>query len=251
MGWLVQAICLRCRQQAFCFARITASRLKGAGMRSDPILLRGEYDGPVDLPIILSPEPLVLFVGRHIPDKRPTAVPAAIKVARHSIPDLRGRIVGDGPERNSVIALISELKLEEFVDAPGFAHADELERDLKRALCLVAPSSREGYGLVVIEASARGLPTILVKGEDNAATEFIEEGVNGFITASASASDLGAAIVKVWGCGPELRRSTSDWFQRNARRLSMTESVATIIAVYSQNRGECGAGRAAKDGLWR
>ena len=43
--------------------------------------------------------------------------------------------------------------------------------------------------MVVVEAAARGTPSIVVAGEDNAAVELIEEGVNGFVVASADAQD--------------------------------------------------------------
>ena len=54
-------------------------------------------------------------------------------------------------------------------------------RRARRATCHVLPSSREGYGLVVIEAAAYGTPTVVVAGDDNAAVELIEPGVNGFV----------------------------------------------------------------------
>ena len=50
---------------------------------------------------------------------------------------------------------------------------------MRRALCLLLTSRREGYGLVVVEAASHGTPSVVVAGEDNAATELIEEGVNG------------------------------------------------------------------------
>ena len=44
------------------------------------------------------------------------------------------------------------------------------------ALCMVPPSRREGYGLVVVEAAARGVPSVVVADPDNAATELVQEG---------------------------------------------------------------------------
>ena len=67
------------------------------------------------------------------------------------------------------------------------------------------PSRREGYGLVVVEACAAGTPAVVVADPDNAATELIEEGVNGFVAASASPQDLAAAILRVRDAGPALR----------------------------------------------
>ena len=52
-------------------------------------------------------------------------------------------------------------------------------------MCLVLPSRREGYGLVVVEAAALGTPSVVVRGPDNAATELVEDGKNGFVAPSA------------------------------------------------------------------
>jgi glycosyltransferase involved in cell wall biosynthesis len=97
---------------------------------------------------------------------------------------------------------------------------------------MVLPSSREGYGLVVVEAAAAGTPSVVVRGEDNAATELIEEGVNGFVAASAAPADLAAAIERVHAGGGALRTSTAEWFARNARRLSLDASLDRVAASY-------------------
>src|SRR5204862_6933309 len=136
-------------------------------------------------PARLRAEPLRVFGGRHIPEKRAPAVVAAVAAAHATLPELRARILGDGPERPAVLAAIAERTLDGVVAAPGFVATDEVERDLSRALCLLLPSRREGYGLVVVEASARGTPSIVVRDPDNAATELVDEGVNGVIAASA------------------------------------------------------------------
>src|SRR5205807_167535 len=100
------------------------------------------------------------------------AVVHAVAKARETIPDLRAVIYGDGPERPKVLAAISEYGLDGIVDAPGFVEAKAVEAALAHALCLVLPSRREGYGLVVLEALSRGTPVVLVSDEDNAAAEF-------------------------------------------------------------------------------
>ena len=100
-------------------------------------------------------------------------------------------------------------------------------------MCFVLPSRREGYGLVVIEAAAGGTPSIVVAGPDNAATELIEEGVNGFIAPSTSPDDLAAAIVRVQEAGDSLRRSTADWFAANIGRLSLQSSLEVVARSYS------------------
>jgi glycosyltransferase involved in cell wall biosynthesis len=232
IGWAVQALCLRVPQRAFCFARLTAERLRAEGVRGEVTVLEGEYAGPLTGSAPLPAEPVVFFAGRHIPEKRAPAVVPAVGRAAQAIPGLRGRILGDGPERPAVLAAIAAAGLEDVVEAPGFVPTEVVEHDLARALCLLLPSSREGYGLVVVEAASVGTPTIVVRGEDNAATELVEEGVNGFVAPSASPDDLAEAIARVHAAGGELRASTADWFARNARRLSIDSSLDRVAASY-------------------
>ena len=171
---------------------------------------------------------MVVFAGRHIPEKRVTAVVPAVARARESIPELRCEIFGDGPDRAEVLRQIADHGLGEAVEAPGFVAQERVEQSLARALCLLLPSSREGYGLIVVEAAARGVPSIVVAGPDNAATELIEEGVNGFVVPSASPEDIAGAIVRVRDAGPALRESTARWFAEHADELSLTSSVQLV-----------------------
>jgi glycosyltransferase involved in cell wall biosynthesis len=148
---------------------------------------------------------------------------------------LRAEIFGDGPERPNVLELIAAKGLDGTVDAPGFVDGDVVDRALDRALCLVLPSSREGYGLVVLESLSRGTPAVVVRDEDNAASEFIEDGENGFVAPSASADDLARAIVQVHEGGDALRRSTLAWFVRNAERLSLGHSLDLVLSSYGES----------------
>ena len=65
--------------------------------------------------------------------------------------------------------------------ARGFTDTETVDAEMRRATCMLLTSQREGYGMVVVEAAAQGTPSVVVAGEDNAATELIEEGVNGTI----------------------------------------------------------------------
>jgi glycosyltransferase involved in cell wall biosynthesis len=131
------------------------------------------------------------------------------------------------------VRLIAEHGLEESVKAPGFVAGERVEEALARALCLVLPSRREGYGLVVVEASARGTPSVVVRAPDNAAVDLVEEGQNGFLAPSASPEDLAEAIARVHAAGFALRRATADWFARNARRLSLEHSLEIVVENYT------------------
>jgi glycosyltransferase involved in cell wall biosynthesis len=176
--------------------------------------------------------PLVVFAGRHIPEKRVDALPAVIAAARHQVPGLRGLILGDGPERPRVLRAIADAGMQDVIDAPGFVSADEVHRALAQASCHVLPSRREGYGMVVIEAAASGTPTVVVAAPDNAAVERIEEGVNGFV--AGSLEDLPQAIAAVHEAGTELRESTVRWFRENADGLSAQRSARRVADEYGR-----------------
>ena len=232
IGWHVQRLCARFGDRAFALAEVHAQRLRELGFRGQVTVLGGLYGGRTEAVEPAEAEPLVVYAGRHIPEKRVPALVPAVARARERIPELRAEIYGDGPERERVLAEVERHGLAGAVEAPGFVDADRIEDALRRALCLVLPSRREGYGLVVVEAAALGTPSVVVRGDDNAATELVEEGVNGFIAASADPDELAETIARVYEAGPELRRSTAAWFAQNAGRLSVGGSLAIVLAAY-------------------
>jgi glycosyltransferase involved in cell wall biosynthesis len=232
-GYVVQRLCVLVPQQAYCFSRLHHDRLREEGLRPEATVLTGEYAGDLTPPQPNDADPLVVFAGRHIHEKRAPAVVHAVARARHAIPGLRAIVFGDGPERPAVIEAIEREGLASTVEAPGFVDAGEVEATLRRAMCLVLPSRREGYGLVVVEAAARGTPSVVVRAPDNAAVELIEDGVNGFVAASAAPDDLATTIARVHREGPTLRESTCLWFARSAVKLSLAQSLETVAAGYA------------------
>ena len=87
---------------------------------------------------------------------------------------------------------------------------------------------------MVVEAASLGTPSVLVRDPDNAATELIEEGVNGYVAASAAPGDLAAAILRVRTAGPALRGSTAAWYAEHARELSLADSLGRVAAAYGK-----------------
>jgi glycosyltransferase involved in cell wall biosynthesis len=218
IGELVQRLCARVRQHAFCLSQLHAARLRELGLRGEVTVLRGLYAGAVDPPEPRPAAPLVLFAGRLIPEKRAPLAVEAIGLAAQRIPGRRGEILG------------------EVVSANGFADAETVDEEMRRAICLLLTSRREGYGLVVVEAAARGTPSVVVAGEDNAATELIVEGVNGTIARSPDPATVADAIVRVHEAGLELRRSTTSWFAENAADLSLESSLRAVLDSYASAR---------------
>ena len=229
IGWRVQRACLRVPQWAFCFSRLHAQRLRDEGLRAPLTRLEGQYAGPAPPDAPRPARPAVVFAGRQLAEKR---VPALVS-ALARVPDVEGELYGDGPDRPAVLAAIAEHRLESRVQAPGFVDRAVLEDAIATALCLVLPSEREGYGLVVVESAAQGVPVVVVAGPENAATELVEDGVNGAVALSAGADELAAAIVRLRDAGPPLRESTLEWFRANAERLSLERSLQRVLDAYT------------------
>jgi glycosyltransferase involved in cell wall biosynthesis len=235
LGRVVQATALRLSPSAFCFSDLVESRLRESSFRGELHRLTGLYlDNGMNgaSPIPPPEEPLVLFAGRHVPDKRVAVLPEAIAEARRSDPRLRGVIVGDGPERGRVLERIDRLGLQGVVEAPGFIERDELVRLLGRATCLVSPSIRDGHGMMAVEAAAAGLPVVVCRNPENAATEHIAEGVNGVVASSSSPRDIADGLLRVVADAEALRMSTREWYAENADRLSMSDSIERVRQVY-------------------
>ena len=239
VGAVIQRLCVRLSGTAFVFSALHAERLRQEGYAFEPVRLSGLYAGPAELldsPAVRSP--LVVFVGRHIREKGVAAIPAAIAWARQTIPNLRATIFGDGPERAAVMAEIERLDMADVITCPGFVPWEQVDAAMRQAMCLLLPSRREGYGMVVVEASARGTATITVRDADNAATELVSEGRNGVIVESARPEALGSGIVAVHGAGPALVESTRGWFKENAPRLSIDASISTVEKTHARVAGE-------------
>jgi glycosyltransferase involved in cell wall biosynthesis len=234
IGALVQQACAAVPQRAFCFSALHAMRLRAEGLRGKITVLRGLYAGSLEPTPARAADPLVLFAGRLIPEKRVTLGVAAVALAAQRIEGLEGVFYGDGPERDALHSVISEHGAEAIIAAPGFADAELVEADMRRALCMLLPSQREGYGMVVVEASAHATPSIVVAGEDNAATELVADGVNGVVVESAEPYAIAAAIVRVHETGLALRESTSGWFGEHAEELSLEASLEQVLASYAR-----------------
>ncbi len=232
IGAAVQKLCVRLTRHALTPSQLPASALRAHGYRGRVTILKGHSTAPVPPTVETAREPVFVYAGRHIAEKHADAIPAAIALAREQIPDLRAQIFGDGPEHGKVMAEIARLHLENVIECPGFVPWQQLEASMRHAMGLILPSEREGNGVVVIEAIARGTPAIVVRGPDNAAAGLIVENVNGFVAESIGAFALAEQIMKVHAASPELQSRTHQWYREHAADLSFDASITQIEGVY-------------------
>lgn len=233
IAWVLQRAAIALTPLATCHSQLSATRLRREGLRRPPLVSPGLIDGAADVssPSPAATPPYVLYVGRHIPDKRVEVLPAAVAVARESIPDLRLVVLGTGPSSDAVRAEVRRVGGENWTDFPGFVSDAELDTLLHGALALANPSRREGYGLVVVEANAHGTPVVLVADEGNAATELIDAGVNGVVSPTTRPTDLARAFRDIADGGEGLRHSARAWYDAALTTRTIRRTVEGIAAA--------------------
>lgn len=122
----------------------------------------------------------IIFAGRLLSHKNVDVLLRAVKIITETNPNIKVLIIGDGPERNNLENLSKQLKLEKNVEFTGFIEKeDDVYALMHASKVFVLPSTREGFGITVIEANACGLPVITTDHEDNASRDIILNNENG------------------------------------------------------------------------
>ena len=139
----------------------------------------------------------IIFAGRLIKEKNVDILIKTIAIVKERIPDIKCFIIGDGPERAKLERLVQELDIQNNVSFKGFMkNYNDLISYMKASKVFVLPSTREGFGIVVIEANACGLPVVVVNHKMNAASDLIINNKNGIIS-DFSKEDIAENIISM------------------------------------------------------
>ncbi|NYB26607.1 MAG: glycosyltransferase family 4 protein [Methanobacteriaceae archaeon] len=138
----------------------------------------------------------IIFVGRLIKEKKADLLIKSLVRIKDNFPDVKCTIIGEGPEKENLEKLSDQSGLKDDVSFTGFLEDyQDVIAHMKSSKVLVLPSVREGFGMVVLEANACGLPVVVVDHPMNAAKDLIIPGENGFI-AEVSENSLAGKIVE-------------------------------------------------------
>ena len=108
-----------------------------------------------------------------------------------TFPNLRVLLLGEGEERAHLSRQVAQLKLEDKVIFAGF-HADVVPWMSAMDVLVLPPLSKEGFGRVLVEAGAMGVPVV---GTDvGGIGEVIVPGETGFVVAPGDAGALQTAL---------------------------------------------------------
>ena len=149
---------------------------------------------------------IVLFLGsleRAHNHKGVAVLITSLQRIRRRIPNAMVIVGGSGNAVGDYLALAKRSGVSDSVVFPGFIDDDVLPRYYGGADVFVLPSTSnaEGFGMVLLEASACGTPVV---GSDiGGVREAIVDGVDGFLVRPSSPDDLSEAVIKLLSC-PEL-----------------------------------------------
>jgi glycosyltransferase involved in cell wall biosynthesis len=173
-----------------------------------------------------------IFVGRLLAHKHVDVFLRALELA----PRVTGLVVGSGPEKDRLIALAGELGISDRVSFESPASHEAVLDRLRGAHLLVFPSTREGFGVAVLEANACGVPALVVQHPDNAALELVRDDVTGII------SDLAphpmAANIRAYLADPALQVRMSKAARATAATYSWDAYVNKMEAALKSLVGE-------------
>lgn len=180
----------------------------------------------------LAPRPLVVAVGRLAPVKRFDRLIRAAVAAHGLGSDLEVRIVGTGPERTRLDALIADLGAEDIVSFTGRVSDDELV-DLYRSAWAVASSSvREGWGMTLTEAAACGTPAVATRIAGH--IDAIAEGQSGLL--ADDDAQLAASLAAVTA-DPALRSRLSRGALAHAAQFTWINTATGILETLADEAG--------------
>lgn len=111
-------------------------------------------------PGLRSRTPLVGYLGRLKKYKCIEHLIQAFTMVLHEHPDARLLIVGEGDTRKRLEKMADRMGISGHVTFTGYVSHDQKVASLNRMWVVVNPSSKEGWGLTVIEANACGIPVI-------------------------------------------------------------------------------------------
>ena len=109
-------------------------------------------------------------------------------------PDRKLRIFGEGTEREELQRQIHRLGLDDRVSLPGFSTS--LQAEMAQSSLFVLSSRAEGYGMVLVEAMACGVPVVSTDCPAGP-RDIITPGVDGLLVPNKDVDALAGAVVEM------------------------------------------------------
>ena len=184
--------------------------------------------------------PILIYVGRLTNSKRVHEIISAAAIVRNSVPDVKLWIVGEGDNSylQKLKRLVKLFDLEGNVRFYGRVSESKKVSLLRRAHVIVVASIREGWGLVVIEANAYGVPAV---GYDVAGLrDAVRNGQTGLLAKSGDVQALAEGLVRVLR-NPQLWQLLAKNSIEFSKNLSWDRTAKEFMRVLTHVVNHCGS----------
>jgi len=177
-------------------------------------------------------DPEILIAGNLLRSKGHALVLRALGNLRTSLPQLRCRIIGEGPDRAQFEALVRDLGIGQQVQFVGRQSRLEVAEAMRRCSVFVLPSRNEGLGCVYLEAMACGKPVIGCRGQG--IDEVIEHGKNGWLIPADGLEELVQGLSALLGSSELRMRIGTAARQTILEKLTLSHQAQQLAGIYRQ-----------------
>ena len=176
----------------------------------------------------------ILCVGSLIERK---GVDLLLRALSNVMIDYELYLAGSGKEKENLISLAEQLKIEQKIHFLGQLSREELLKHYADSDLFVLPTREDCFALVILEAMCSGLPIVCSKYADGA-FDLIEEGKNGFIVDPYDEKAFAEKIEKVLKDEVlrETMRSRSKTALDKFRFSSISKGYMEAIKQSTENR---------------
>lgn len=168
-----------------------------------------------------------IYVGEMIERKFPAQILDALNIA-YPEKDFHINYVGSGQQISVIEDKVREYSFARQVTVLGRIARDEIKAKYDNAQCMIMISKDEAYGLVYLEAMARGCITIASR--DEGMDGIIKDGVNGFLCKAGDYKELASIIMYINALSCEERMAISNKAIETAKWLTDTNAAKMYIA---------------------
>jgi glycosyltransferase involved in cell wall biosynthesis len=196
---------------------------------------------PADLParplaIAAVPEgsPLFVCAGRLIPQKGIDLVIRALPIYRRQFGPCTLWVIGEGPERESLVQLSRRLGVEAMVTFLGTVDHQVLKGAFQACQAFVFPTLQDFVGRVVVEALSAGAP-VVVSPMTGAVGTIVHDGVNGIVVDPRDASALAEAMHRA--ADPDTSRALRDGVRQTSVALSPEAVTDVLLSAVARAQG--------------
>jgi colanic acid/amylovoran biosynthesis glycosyltransferase len=179
----------------------------------------------------------LLTVGRLVEKKGIVHSIRAVASARAVHPGVRYDIVGEGPLRAKLQALITDLGQQDAITLLGARDADTLRTMLARAHIFVlasvtgADGDEEGTPVSLLEAQASGVPVLATRHAG--IPEIVRDGETGFLVAEGDPEALACRLIRLIE-NPSLCVEMGRQGASFARAFDTRNTMRRLLALYDQ-----------------